>query len=385
MINKKLINYNFIEKKIISNVDRFKLTIAETDEIKKDLKNSVILVSGATGSIGKSFVEKIVNFNFKKLFLLDKNENELTDLNRELLIKYKKKNLRYICSDINIIDFFNFFRVNKITHYFNFAAIKHVRSEEELEAIKYMIRTNAQNFLPSSNKKNIYLKKIFSVSTDKAVNPKSFLGLTKNLMEKKLKNFKIQNPNIFVSSARFTNVSFSNGSILKFIVERIVQKKTFGIPDNIFRYFITHEEAVSLCLRALQDKNNGCILIPLESILGKQLSIKKICIKILEYFNQKYKIQKKYIIVNNEYKIFLNKKITSGQKISEEIYSRNELIYRRDKSAINIKLKNYDNLDKLINSLLNCQTISEIKSILKKKIPNFYNFKNSKYKISQII
>ena len=294
MINKNFINYNIIEKKIRSNVDRFKLTIEETRTLKKDIKNAVILVSGATGSIGKPFVEKIINYNFKKLFLLDKNENELTDLNRDLLIKYKKKNIRYICSDINNLDFLNFFRLNKITHYFNFAAIKHVRSEEEIEAIKYMIKTNAQNFLPPSNKKNIFIKKIFSVSTDKAVNPKSFLGFTKYLMEKKLKNFQISNNKIFVSSARFANVSFSNGSILKFIVERIMQKKSFGIPDNIFRYFITHEEAVSLCLKALQKKNNGCILVPLKITLGRQLSIKEICIKILKYFNQKFKIRKNY-------------------------------------------------------------------------------------------
>ena len=385
MINKNFINYNTIEKKIISNVDRFKLTIEETRTLKKDIKNAAILVSGATGSIGKPFVEKIINYNFKKLFLLDKNENELTDLNRDLLIKYKKKNIRYICSDINNLDFLNFFRLNKITHYFNFAAIKHVRSEEEMEAIKYMIKTNAQNFLPPNNKKNIFIKKIFSVSTDKAVNPKSFLGFTKYLMEKKLKNFQISNNKIFVSSARFANVSFSNGSILKFIVERIMQNKSFGIPDNIFRYFITHEEAVSLCLKALQKKNNGCILVPLKITLGRQLSIKEICIKILKYFNQKFKIKKNYIIVNNNYKIFLNKKTTSGQKISEEIYSDDELIQGQDKCSISIKLKNLDNVDKLINLLLNCRTKLKMKKILDKNLPNFFNIKNNQHKISQII
>jgi FlaA1/EpsC-like NDP-sugar epimerase len=386
MIKKKLINYNDIEKKIISNIDRFKLSTKEIVELKKDLENAVILVSGATGSIGKHFVEKIVNLNFKTLFLLDKNENELTDLNRDLLIKYEKKNLRYICSDINNLDFINFFKLNKITHYFNFAAIKHVRSEEEFESIKYMLKTNAKNFLPGNNlKKNFFLKKIFSVSTDKAVNPKSFLGVTKNLMEKKLKNFQINNPGIFVSSARFANVSFSNGSILKFIVERIIQKKSFGIPDKIFRYFITHDEAVSLCFKALQINNNGCILVPAAFRLGKQISIKDICIKLLKFFNQEYSIKKNYIIVDNSFKIFFNRKITSGQKISEEIYSINELIHQRDNFSINIKLKSCIIVDKLINSLIVSRNKLQMYKILRKNFLNFMNINASKNKISKII
>ena len=261
-----------------------------------------------------------------------------------------------------------------------------MRSEEELESIKYMLKTNAKNFLPGKNPKKIFfLKKIFSVSTDKAVNPKSFLGVTKNLMEKKLKNFQINNPGIFVSSARFANVSFSNGSILKFIVERIIQKKSFGIPDKIFRYFITHDEAVSLCFKALQINNNGCILVPAAFRLGKQISIKDICIKLLKFFNQEYSIKKNYIIVDNSFKIFFNRKITSGQKISEEIYSINELIHQRDNFSMNIKLKSCILVDKLINSLIASRNKLQMYKILRKNFLNFMNINASKNKISKII
>ena len=83
-----------------------------------------------------------------------------------------------------------------------------------------MIKTNSINFIP---KQLINLKKIFSISTDKSVNPSSILGLSKDLMEMNLSKFKKNN--IFVSSVRFANVAFSNGSILKYVVDRVIRKK----------------------------------------------------------------------------------------------------------------------------------------------------------------
>ena len=83
-----------------------------------------------------------------------------------------------------------------------------------------MFKTNSINFIP---KKLSNLKKIFSISTDKTVNPSSILGVSKYLMEVNLSKYK--NKNIFVSSVRFANVAFSNGSILKYVVDRLIQKK----------------------------------------------------------------------------------------------------------------------------------------------------------------
>ena len=98
-----------------------------------------------------------------------------------------------------------------------------------------MLMTNSKNFLPKKKKyKN--LKKIFSISTDKAVHPSSILGVSKKIMEEKLYEIKRRNTKLFVSSARFANVSFSNGSILKLIVDNLRLKKDFGIPLNINRF-----------------------------------------------------------------------------------------------------------------------------------------------------
>ena len=70
---------------IISNNNRYKLNLAEKNEIKKTIFNQNILIIGACGSIGKQFTKQIYKFNFKKIYLLDKNENELVELKEMLL------------------------------------------------------------------------------------------------------------------------------------------------------------------------------------------------------------------------------------------------------------------------------------------------------------
>ena len=216
--------YYPIEKTVISNKNRFDLANEEIKELKKDFFNSSVLLTGGAGSIGSQFCEDLIKYNLKEFFIIDKDENQLTELNRKLILLCNKtqiKKIRFICSDLTIFHIDDFIKNNNITHYLNFAALKHVRSEEELDSIKYMFLTNSKNFLPSKSYK---LKKVFSISTDKTVNPTSILGVTKHLMEANLNNFK-KNNKIFVSSVRFPNVSFSNGSILKYVVDRVKYKR----------------------------------------------------------------------------------------------------------------------------------------------------------------
>jgi FlaA1/EpsC-like NDP-sugar epimerase len=150
MKNKRFFPISFIEKKIISKKNRFEIIKKEQIEIKELFHGENVLITGTCGSIGSAFTKKILNFNYKNLYLLDKDENSLTDLNREILINYKVpiKKIKFICSDITSLNINEFLLKNKITIYLNFAAVKHVRSEENLESIKYMFRTNSQKFCP---------------------------------------------------------------------------------------------------------------------------------------------------------------------------------------------------------------------------------------------
>lgn len=374
----KNLHISSIEKKIITKKNRFFFIKEDILEIKKIFNKKNILILGAAGSIGSSFTLYLLkNFSLSKnIFLLDKNENDLTDLNREIVSLNKTLNVDYICSDINDLYLDKFLKKNKINILLNFAAIKHVRSEENKSSINYMIKTNSLNFLPT--KKN-FLEKVFSVSTDKTVNPQSILGISKDLMEKKLLMFSSKHK-VFISTARFPNVSFSNGSILKYSYENLILKKNFGIPSKIKRFFITHEEAVHLCFKSLLLRNNKMIIIPNPKILNKDYSIKSIVSKIAKILKKKIKFVKKFKS-NKKLKfceILLTKPNTHGQKIQEELFNKSEKILEdKDKTVIKVKMMTETiNVDRFIKKLLRENNIYNLKKIIKNKYKKYIIKKN---------
>lgn len=386
MLSKK---YSNIERSIISKVNRFKLSRIEKQELINDFKYSNFLIVGAAGSIGSAFIEILLKYDHKSLILVDKDENQLTELNREinLIIDTKKvSNIKYICSDITSMDIEKLIFDNQITHYLNFAAIKHVRSEEHLESVKYMFNTNSHNFIPAKKIKKNSLKKVFSISTDKVANPTSLLGISKNVMENRLGEFKFYNKKIFVSSVRFANVSFSNGSILKYVDDRVRSNKVFGIPKNIKRYFITHEEAGTLCFKALTEKIDGHILIPSLEKLGRLKNIKAISEKILSYYNYKPCYVTNQKLRKNQIRVYLNNKQTHGQKDYEEFVGKNEKtvnLNNVDNYQI-IKLKRKFSTENFCKKVNTSKTIEDVYKLSKKHFKSFKRPKNN-LSVSKII
>ena len=373
MINENL--YKRFEEEDISKVNRFEISKKDLNELKKSFKNKIVLISGAAGSIGSQFSKDIFKYNFKikKIIFLDKDENMLTELNRELLLfkNFRKINREFVCSDLNSMDISDILLKDKVQFYLNFAAIKHVRSEENIQSIKYMFKTNSINFVP---RKLMNLKKIFSISTDKTVNPSSILGVSKHLMEMNLNKYK--NKNIFVSSVRFANVAFSNGSILKYVVDRLMQKKKFGVPENIKRFFITHSEASNLCFKALLKRNNKKIVIPNSKTLDKDYLLTELVVKITKKLNLTPKFYKKSNITNN-YKdkicYILLTSISDGQKLFEEFVSKKEYILEDvDKSICKVDLPAYDNKVKFIlDKILDINNIDKLKKYLSIEFKNY--------------
>jgi FlaA1/EpsC-like NDP-sugar epimerase len=377
---------DFLEKKIISKENRFKIIKKEKVEIERLFKKENILITGACGSIGVAFTKKILNFNYKNLYLLDKNENSLTGLNREILINYKApiKKIKFICSDITSLNIDEFLLKNKITIYLNFAAVKHVRSEENLESIKYMFRTNSQKFCPS--KKSV-LKTFFSVSSDKAVKPNSILGVSKYLMEQNLADFSTKFPKVFVSSARFANVAFSNGSYLEYIKNRIDQKITFGLPTKISRYFITIDEAISICLKSILKKNKNKIIIPSAKLIKKNIKLEVLVKEILNIYGYKIYFTNKILRVNSKYfPVIPNHNNLEGQKNFEEFFDNKEEKPIEDSkdSVTLINLKKKKNTTSIMKKIANVDSKDEIIKYLKKEISSFTTKKKFKI-ISQII
>ncbi len=364
-------NIKDIEYKIF-NTNRFALSLKEKNELIKDLKNSNILIVGSAGSIGSVFTKKILKYNFHGLFLIDKDENSLTELNREINLFFPrlKNKINYIVLDITSSNIDDILKNKKITHYFNFAAVKHVRSEENINSVRYMFKTNSFDFLPS---KKFFLKKFFSISTDKTCEPKSILGVSKKIMEQNLANFKKKNPKVHVSTTRFANVAFSKGSILEFANKRINEKISFGIPKNIKRFFINHSEACNLCFKSILKEKDGGITIPNIDTFGKEEFIYEIVKKILKIKKVKYKFKKKVNKTKNKIlHIELKNQNNHGQKKSEIFKEKNEKIIDTDRNKGTLLLPLVHSKNNFQKKILNQNNLSKLKNFLKN---NFRTYK----------
>tara|TARA_A100001011_G_scaffold391254_1_gene476334 strand:- start:526 stop:1659 length:1134 start_codon:yes stop_codon:yes gene_type:complete len=374
----KIISKEQLEKKIISKRNRFKLSNVQQKEINKNFKRSNIMILGAAGSIGCQFTTQFLKIKFNNLYLLDKDENELTELNRILNTKKKKGNIQYICGDIINFNFKKFIVRNKITHIMNFAAIKHVRSEENNYSLSYMFQTNCLEFL--NFKYPSYMKHIFSISTDKVMYPTSMLGISKKMMEYTMNIIKKKNKKLSISSVRFTNVSFSKGSILESIYNKILSKTIVGVPKNVERYFITHEEAVSLCFKSLLNNSHNYIIQPSEYFTNLPLKIQNLTIKIFSLMN--VKIIKK----GRNKNIIFQDKISQGQKKVEDLKVDEEIYYKfkSDQTIEKTKFLFPKNLKLISKNLKRIKDKENFINLAKLIYPQFKNDKK-KIKISNVI
>jgi len=188
---------------------------------------------------------------------VDKDENRLVDLVREINLTcnpFKREiSVTPICCDAMV-----YTRNNHITYDYclNFAAVKHLRTASHNLSIQHMWKTNV--LLPYFLERNNTANHIFNVSTDKAVNPKSYMGASKHVMEMVLSD----TLNCTTSSARFANVAFSQGSILDNIIKRHHKRQLIVMPKGVSRYFISHLEAAQLCLMACFCFDDGKVLVP---------------------------------------------------------------------------------------------------------------------------
>ena len=262
--------------------------------------------------------------------------------------------------------------------------MKHVRSEEYLDSLKYMFKTNSDKFCPT--KKN-YLKLFFSISSDKAVLPQSLLGVSKYFMEEKISNFSKKNRSVFLSTVRFANVCFSEGSYLKYVKERIEKKISFGLPINIKRYFITHEEAISLCFKAILKKNKNKILMPSDKVLNKEYSLSSLVKKLLDIYGYKIKYSKKVLSVKrSSFPVVVIDNNLEGQKNYEEFYNRNidQVTYDNDNQTMKIDLVSRMDTNLIVKKIQKQKTKKEIIKLIRRKIKTFIPKKNS-IKVSHLV
>lgn len=262
-----------LERKIL-NRDRspyLEECAARGSELTERVRGKRILAIGAAGSIGSQTVKVLLKHKPATVQVVDVNENGLAEMVRDLRSSPEGMpqgvgEFRTLPMDFGSPIFRQFLRAEKpFDLILNFAAIKHVRSEKDVFSVLHMIDTNIlkQAQLLGWLDDLSWQGRYFSVSTDKAANPSSFMGATKRLMEHVIFHQRAgAAAGSQRSSARFANVAFSNGSLLESFEVRLRKGQLLACPREIKRYFVTLEESGAICTLAALLVESGTIAIP---------------------------------------------------------------------------------------------------------------------------
>lgn len=232
-------------------------------KLKEVVSSSSFLVIGGAGSIGQAVTKEIFKRNPLKLHVVDISENNLVELVRDIRSSfgYLSGDFQTFALDIGSIEYDAFIEHDGNYDYvLNLSALKHVRSEKDPYTLMRMIDVNIFNTIKTieqSIKKGS--KKYFCVSTDKAANPVNMMGASKRIMEMFLMQ---KSKDIKISTARFANVAFSDGSLLHGFNQRIQKIQPIVAPNDIKRYFVTPQESGELCLMSCIFGENRDVFFP---------------------------------------------------------------------------------------------------------------------------
>ena len=297
------------------------------------LKSKNVLVIGGAGTIGSNYIKQILKFKPSKITVVDFNENGLTELTRDLrssnLLDY---NPEYITYPVNLLSdtFDKIFNSESWQVVSNFSAHKHVRSEKDKISVEALIKNNVYGAIKLLNLCQLNPPEhFFSVSTDKAANPVNIMGASKSLMEKLILSKKY---NFRVSTARFANVAFSNGSLLDGFIYRLNKQQPLSCPSDIKRFFVSPEQSGQICLLATFLGDTGNIFFPKLDFHKDQIYFKEIALDFLKdegFEPELVKSEKEAKDFDldkypTKYPIYFFKTDTSGEKAFEEFYTEEE-------------------------------------------------------------
>lgn len=346
--------------KLIRDSDLFNFnTESYINKDNYNFDNEVILITGAAGSIGSELSKQIVNCKFKKLILVDIAESPMYNLIKDL--ELSASNIEYILLNIEEkASIESLFETFKPTLIFHAAAYKHVPLMEENPFKAVRLNFYATKLL-ADTAIAFKVKKFVFISTDKAVNPISIMGMTKRVAENYLNSLNIKDKGTYFVNTRFGNVFGSNGSVVPLIIKQIKTNSPITITDDsISRYFICKHKACRLIIKIATLKEQDSNLFTFN--MGDPIKIIDLAKKLISHYSSNG--------YTHEIKIT---GLRPGEKLIEEIVSKNETLSPTDYNDILlVKPKNSTNLESYdFNTLLHithATKLSEIKSILKKLI-----------------
>ena len=237
---------------------------ANAEKLTQEIKGKKVCVIGGAGSIGSSFIKAVLRFEPASVVVVDLNENGLAELVRDVRSTqglYVPDEFR--CYTLNFADpiFERIFREEKgFDIVANFSAHKHVRSEKDRYSVQALIENNDIKAKKLMDLLTVYPPKhFFCVSTDKAANPVNIMGASKRIMEDLVMAY---NRYFKVTTARFANVAFSNGSLPDGWIHRLQKKQPLVAPSDVKRYFVSPEESGQICMLACILGNGGEVFFP---------------------------------------------------------------------------------------------------------------------------
>ncbi|HIF9454016.1 TPA: UDP-N-acetylglucosamine 4,6-dehydratase [Photobacterium damselae] len=252
-------------------------------ELSSIVSNSRFLVLGGAGSIGQAVTKEIFKRNPLKLHVVDISENNMVELVRDIRSSfgYINGDFQTFALDIGSIEYDAFIKADgQYDYVLNLSALKHVRSEKDPYTLMRMIDVNVFNTDKTIQQSiDAGAKKYFCVSTDKAANPVNMMGASKRIMEMFLMR---KSEQVAISTARFANVAFSDGSLLHGFNQRIQKRQPIVAPNDIKRYFVTPQESGELCLMSCIFGENRDIFFPKLSEALHLISFADIAVKYLE-------------------------------------------------------------------------------------------------------
>ena len=298
--------------------------VVDNNEIIKQIKDKVILITGGGGSIGSELSRQIAKANPKQLIIFDIYENNAYDIEQELKRNYPKLNLKAIIGSVRDYDRLeDVFKTYKPDAVFHAAAHKHVPLMEVSpnEAIK----NNCLGTLNAAKLADKYkVKRFVLISTDKAVRPTNVMGATKRICEMIVQNYDKKSKNTEYVAVRFGNVLGSNGSVIPLFLKQIENGGPVTVTHKeITRFFMTIPEAVSLVLQASVYANGGEIFV-LD--MGKPVKIYDLAKKIIRYKGFEPNVDIKIEITG----------LRPGEKLYEEILMDEEGLKETPNKLIHI-------------------------------------------------
>lgn len=366
---------------------------ANKSQLNKEIEGKKICVIGGAGSIGSSFIKAILPFKPKQLVVVDLNENGLAELVRDV----RSTEGLFVPNEFRCytLDFADpiFERIFKENNGFdivaNFSAHKHVRSEKDKYSVQALIENNVIKTRKLLNLlTEIQPQHFFCVSTDKAANPVNIMGASKRIMEDLVMAY---NKYFSVTTARFANVAFSNGSLPDGWIHRLQKKQPLAAPNDVKRYFVSPEESGQICMLACVLGKGGEVFFPK---LGEDqmLTFSEICDAFIKTngfepdhcsTDEEAKLKASRLNYSDsqlKYPTVYFKSDTTGEKAYEEFYVPGEKIDMQRFKALGVveqtSRHNMEEVNKFFDHIKNIFakdyfTKAQVVDAIKEFIPNF--------------